>query len=274
MDAHYPTVLSIAGSDSGGGAGIQADIKTISALGCYAATAITAVTVQDTKGVFAIWPVPPQILESQIKAVVEDICPAVIKIGMTYNAGLINAIASVLKECPGIPIILDPVMAASSGQSLAESGFLLAMASELFPLARLVTPNIDEAAALAIMPVKTVEDMKQAALKILQMGSYAVLIKGGHLTGEDLYDFYVDKTGAEQLFQSKKIVSNNTHGTGCTLSSAIASFLALGEDLITSIGKAKTYVHLAIEAGQEVKTGKGHGPLNHFFDPVKMVKKA
>jgi hydroxymethylpyrimidine/phosphomethylpyrimidine kinase len=268
----YPVVLGIAGSDSGGGAGIQADIKTISALGCFATTAVTAVTVQNTLGVSYIHSVPPEIVTAQIKAVMDDIKPLAIKIGMIHTAALALAIASALKEYAGTPVVLDPVMVASSGHHLIEHDAINILKKELFPLSLLVTPNLDEAALLAGMSISNLEDMQMAAAHIIKTGCNAVLVKGGHLEGTDLYDVFLDKTGYRHIFRSEAIDTQNTHGTGCSLSSAIASFIALGNDLVTSISKSKTYVHHAIEYGKDVKTGNGHGPLNHFFDPQQLVK--
>jgi len=268
----YPIVLSIAGSDSGGGAGIQADLKTISALGCFGTTAITAVTVQNTLGVSGIHPIPVDFVKAQIKAVMDDLRPSAVKIGMVHSAELVISIASILKAYKGITVIFDPVMVATSGDRLINTETVATFKNELFPLAHIVTPNIDEAAILAEMDIHTVDDMKTAAARILAYGSNAVLVKGGHLKGSDLYDVYLDRKGDERIFRSTAIDTPNTHGTGCTLSSAIASFIALGNDMVTAITQSKQYVQMAIEQGKEVKTGNGHGPLNHFFDPQKLVK--
>ena len=268
----YPVVLSIAGSDSGGGAGIQADLKTISALGCYGTTAITAVTVQNTLGVSAIHPIPVEFVKAQIRAVMDDLKPATIKIGMVYNAELALVIAEALSDYPGVPVIFDPVMAATSGHLLIEDDTVATLKNLFFRLTEIVTPNLDEASILADMEVKTIGDMKEAAFRIMKYGCNAVLVKGGHLKGPDLFDVYLNKNGDERIYRSAAIDSINTHGTGCSLSSAIASFMALGNDLNTSISKSKIYIQMAIEHGKDVKTGQGHGPLNHFFDPQKLVK--
>jgi hydroxymethylpyrimidine/phosphomethylpyrimidine kinase len=268
----YPVVLSIAGSDSGGGAGIQADLKTISALGCFGTTAITAVTVQNTLGVSGVHPIPVEFVKGQIKAVMDDLRPSAIKIGMVYSAELAAAITSVLITYPGIPIIFDPVMVATSGYRLVKNDTIAILKQELFPLTQIVTPNLDEASILAEMTIDTVDDMKAAAVRIMNYGCNAVLIKGGHLKSADLYDVYLNKDGDERVFRSTAIDTLNTHGTGCSLSSAIASYMALGHDLAASIAKSKAYIHNAIEHGKDVKTGNGHGPLNHFFDPQKLVK--
>ncbi|SHM02930.1 bifunctional hydroxymethylpyrimidine kinase/phosphomethylpyrimidine kinase [Mucilaginibacter sp. OK098] len=268
----YPVVLSIAGSDSGGGAGIQADLKTISALGCFATTAITAVTVQNTLGVSGIHPIPVEFVKAQIKAVMDDLKPSAIKIGMMHSAELAIGIAEALSGYPNVPVIFDPVMVASSGDRLIAGDTVETLKKYLFPIAALVTPNLDEAAILAGMDIKTPGDMKTAAARIMEYGCHAVLIKGGHLKGPDLFDVYLDKEGNERIFRSTAIDTVNTHGTGCSLSSAIASFTALGNDLNISISNSKKYIQQAIEQGRDVKTGEGHGPLNHFFDPQKLVK--
>lgn len=268
----YPVLLSIAGSDSGGGAGIQADLKTFSALGCYGTTAITAITVQNTLGVSSIHSIPAEIVRGQIKAVMDDIKPSAIKIGMVHSAELAIAIASLLKGYPGTPIVFDPVMSATSGCSLIEKDVIDILKKELFPLVQIVTPNLDEAVLLAEMPVHTIDDMKESAARIIKTGCNSVLVKGGHLKGADLYDVYKDKNGHERVFKTQAINTNNTHGTGCSLSSAIASFIARGNDMVIAIAESKKYIHHAIENGKDVKTGNGHGPLNHFFDPQKMIK--
>jgi hydroxymethylpyrimidine/phosphomethylpyrimidine kinase len=268
----YQVVLSIAGSDSGGGAGIQADLKTISALGCFGTTAITAITVQNTLGVSGIHPIPVDFVIAQIKAVVDDLRPSAIKIGMVHSPKLALGIAEALVHYPTIPVIFDPVMVATSGDRLIEETTITTFKEQLFPLAEVITPNLHEAAILAGMEIKTIYDMKEAAQCLLHYGSKAVLIKGGHLEGSDLFDLYLHRDGDERTFHSSRIYTLNTHGTGCTLSSAIASFLALGNDLITSISKAEDYTHKAIEEGKNVAVGGGHGPLNHFFDPHKLIK--
>jgi hydroxymethylpyrimidine/phosphomethylpyrimidine kinase len=268
----YPVVLSIAGSDSGGGAGIQADIKSISALGCFGTTAITAVTVQNTLGVTGIHPIPVEFVMAQIKAVMDDLKPSAIKIGMVRSVELAIGIAEVLRAYRTIPVVFDPVMVATSGDRLVANDIEETMKQQLFPLAEIVTPNLDEAAILANMEIHTIGDMKKAAVQMMQYGCNAVLIKGGHLKGPDIYDVYLDKNGDERIFRSRVIDTVNTHGTGCSLSSAIASYIALGNDLNTSISKSKIYIQNAIEHGKDVKAGEGHGPLNHFFDPQKLIK--
>lgn len=270
MEFKYPSVLTIAGSDSGGGAGIQADLKTFAALGCYGTSAISAITVQNTLGVNEIFSLPPEIVKGQIRAVMEDIKCEAIKIGMVHHSALAEAIASAIKDFQA-PIIFDPVMVASSGDRLIEHQTMDILKSVLFPISTLITPNLEEASALTETNIYTLVDMETAASRLIDQGCKAVLIKGGHLKGPALFDFYLDRQGKQHFFTSTWIDSNNTHGTGCTLSSAIAAFMAMGYKLLLAIEMAKTYVHQAIENGKHVKTGNGHGPLNHSFDPKKMA---
>lgn len=268
----YPVVLSIAGSDSGGGAGIQADLKTMSALGCFGTTAITAVTVQNTLGVRSIHAIPVDFVKAQIKAVMDDLNPSAIKIGMVLSAELAIGISEALTSYPNVPIIFDPVMVATSGDRLIAGDTVEILKEHLFPITKLVTPNLDEAVILAGMEIKTIADMKTAAIRIIRYNCNAVLIKGGHLQGPALYDIYLDKNGDERIFRTTAIKTINTHGTGCSLSSAIATFIAIGNDMNTSIAKSKTFIQNAIENGKDVTTGSGDGPLNHFFDPQKLIK--
>ncbi|MFW0717755.1 bifunctional hydroxymethylpyrimidine kinase/phosphomethylpyrimidine kinase [Pedobacter sp. N23S346] len=268
----YISVLTIAGSDSGGGAGIQADLKTFSALGCYGTSAITAITVQNTVGIKAVHQIPPEIVTGQIKAVMDDIKPTAIKIGMIHSSELARAIALTLKDYPNVPIIFDPVMVSTSGYRLIQSDTIALFQQQIFPLATLITPNLDEAEILANMKIQNVDDMKEAASRMISSGCNAVLVKGGHLKGPNLVDVYLDQNGVHKSFKSMAIQTPNTHGTGCTLSSAIAAFVALGNDLQEAIEKAKQYVAQAIISGKDVKTGEGQGPLNHFFDAKNLIK--
>jgi hydroxymethylpyrimidine/phosphomethylpyrimidine kinase len=268
----YVSVLSIAGSDSGAGAGIQADLKTFSALGCYGTTAITAVTCQNTLGVTDIYPIPANIVYKQIRAVLEDIKPSVVKIGMIPYADVALAIVSALKAYPSLKIIVDPVMISSSGRALMEENTVQVLIESLFPIATLVTPNLAEAGFLTKKTIANLAEMQEAARNMLKFKSEAVLVKGGHLSGSELFDVMVDQSGKEEIFTTTHIESNNTHGTGCTLSSAIAAYLALGYELIPAIKKAKLFVHKAIQEGADVKTGAGTGPLNHFFAPERLVQ--
>ncbi len=272
LNHKYPVVLSIAGSDSGGGAGIQADLKTMSALGCFGTTAITAITVQNTLGVTGIHPVPVDFVIGQIRAVMDDLKPSAIKIGMVHSTALVQGIADTLKHYPDVPVVVDPVMVASSGDRLIEHLTIKALKEQLFPLATLITPNLDEAMVLTGMKINNVDNMKSAAQSLLQYGSSSLLVKGGHLVGQELSDVYLHKDGDFRVLKSPKIETRNTHGTGCTLSSAIASFLALGNCLSHAIANSKQYIHSAIEHGKDVKTGEGFGAVNHFFNPEKLVR--
>lgn len=267
----YPCVLSIAGSDCSGGAGIQADIKTISALGAYAATAITAITVQNTCGVTGIHPVPPEFVKAQIEAVMTDIRPQAIKIGMVNDGGIIRMIAESLRFYRPKYVVLDPVMVSTSGCRLMEDAAIQVLVSELMPLATVVTPNLSEAEVLAGASIKDVGQMQAAARKLLEYGSEAVLVKGGHLTNGSMCDVLQLKDRPDPyLFEAPKVESRNTHGTGCTLSSAIAACLALGEPVVEAVRKAKKYVYQGIKSGCDVRIGEGHGPLNHFHSPIPM----
>lgn len=268
----YPAVLTIAGSDSGGGAGIQADIKTMSALGCYATSAITAITVQNTLGVTGIHAVPADIVRGQIIAVMDDIQPAAIKTGMVHSAELAEMLATVLPMYAQVPVVLDPVMISTSGHRLIEQETIALLQQRLFPLAAIITPNLDEAAVLCGKKLNNLEDMKQAAATLLQFGSKAVLVKGGHLKSDKVYDVYKEAGGTELVLESDWLPGNNVHGTGCTLSSAIASYLALGNSMQQAVQLAKAYISKAIAAGSDVVTGKGNGPLNHFFQPQPLYK--
>ncbi len=267
----YPCILSIAGSDCSGGAGIQADLKAISALGGYAATAITAITVQNTLGVRAIHPIPPVYVHGQIEAVMEDIRPDAIKIGMINDVEIVKVIASCLRKYQPRFVVFDPVMISTSGHRLIEEDAINALTQELMPLSSLITPNLSEAEVLTGHRMDNVEKMEIAAPELLKYGCGAALLKGGHLEGGKMCDV-LQIAGEEKphLFVSDKIESKNTHGTGCTLSSAIATFLALGYDMPQAVEHAKAYVTGGIHAGKDIHIGEGHGPLNHFYAPVPM----
>ena len=254
--------LSIAGSDCSGGAGIQADIKTMSAHGIYAMSAITALTAQNTTGVTDIMEVTPEFLSAQLDAVFTDIYPDAVKIGMVSSAGLIHVIAEKLKQYKAKNIVVDPVMVATSGSKLMQDEALETLKAKLLPLASVVTPNIPEAEILADMVIKTPEDMETAAQKISENYNCAVLCKGGH----DLNDAndLLWKNGQEYWFKGKRIDNPNTHGTGCTLSSAIASNLAKGMSLEDAVKCAKDYISGAL--GAMLDLGHGSGPMNHLFD--------
>lgn len=270
------SVLSIAGSDSCGGAGIEADLKTISSLGLYACCAITAVTSQNTKQVKDIFAVPSNIVESQIDCVLEDFDVSAIKIGMIYNKDNVFAIKnSLLRNNFSKSIILDPVLVATSGSNLATKELLFSIKQELFPISQLITPNLSEAEAIVGKKIKDIDSMIEAGKEIIK--SYKaknVLIKGGHLENIDMTDVLVMNDMSVKMFNHKKINSNNTHGTGCTLSSAIACFCCLNDNNIeTSVSKAKEYVTNAIDNSKELNTGHGHGSLNHLFCPQKLIIK-
>jgi hydroxymethylpyrimidine/phosphomethylpyrimidine kinase len=255
-------LLIIAGSDSGGGAGIQADIKTASAFEVFAMTAVTAVTVQNTKSGSAVHFVPADIVAEQITATLSDIGADAIKIGMLGSAKIVKAVAGALKKhAKKIPIVLDPVMIATSGDRLLAKKAVAAMVKHLFPLATLVTPNIPEAQALVTMRGTKRNDAETAARKLIALGAGAALIKGGHATSSTIDDVMVWKGGVE-VYAFPRIKTKHTHGTGCTLSTAIACGLAKGESLPLAAGRAREYVQRAIETAPGL--GKGHGPLNHF----------
>lgn len=270
MKSYYP-ILSIAGSDCSGGAGIQADIKTISALGGYAATAITAVTVQNTCGVKDIHPIPASIVKEQIQAVMDDIRPLAVKIGMVNDVEVIQAIVEMLELYRPLHVVFDPVMVSTSGHRLVDENAIGLIAEKLIPLAEMITPNLKEAEVLVGKPLHDVGDMETAARQLLALGVPHVLVKGGHLEGDRMVDVLASKgINASIRYEEPKIDSKNTHGTGCTLSSAIATFLAQGESVEQAVGKAKQYVTQGILNGKDVHIGDGHGPLNHFFAPCLM----
>lgn len=254
------TALTIAGSDSSGGAGIQADLKTFAAHGVFGMSAITAVTVQNTQGVFAVHDIPDSIVTGQIDAVFNDIRPDSVKIGMVSSVPIIEAISESLRLYGADNVVLDPVMVSTSGHSLLHSDAIEALTKRLFPLADIITPNIPEAAMLGGEDIHTAEDMPKAAKAIYERFGVKVLLKGGHLpqTGADLY-----YDGSENWIEGKRIDNHNTHGTGCTLSSAVAANLALGNDLKTSVINAKKYIEGALS--DMLDLGKGSGPLNHMY---------
>lgn len=291
MKRYFP-VLTIAGSDSSGGAGIQADIKTMSALGCYAASAITSITVQNTLGVTAVQAIHPDIVAGQIRAVMDDIHPLAIKIGMVNDADTICAIADTLSLYEVDRLVVDPVMVSTSGSRLMQEDALDVFCRLLLPMATLLTPNVPEAEVLADMKITSCDDMDIAAGRILKKGCEAVLIKGGHLAGRKTDRFYrvVDENrfveGSSAVdgfrivdgglmmyeFACDNVPTRNTHGTGCTLSAAIASYLAFDCPAGDAIALAKDYLTDALKAGADVEIGSGHGPVNHFFDPKKLIK--
>ena len=254
-------ILIIAGSDSSGGAGIQADIKTVTALGSYAMTAITAVTAQNTRGVKKITPIPTKNVQKQITMILDDIGANGVKIGMLHNTSIIKCVSRILKKYKLKNIVLDPVMISKSGTKLINNNSIKYLKKLLLPLSNLVTPNIPEAEVLTGYSISTKQDMVRAGKKIISMGSKNVLIKGGHLKNKMIFDILVTKKGMK-VFSKKKIKTKNTHGTGCTLSSAIATCLSQKKNLVRSCKTSLKYVDQAIASAPGY--GKGFGPLNHL----------
>lgn len=268
----YPSVLTIAGFDGSGGAGMQADIKAISALGCFATSVLTALPVQNTTGVKSIHTIPYEVVEEQLHAVLDDIFPDAIKIGMVHSCELVETIVKVLNVYPKTTIVFDPVMVATSGHKLIEDKTISFIVEKLFPIADIITPNLDEAAVLAEMAIETVDDMRIAGEKIKKLGGNSLLLKGGHLKSEKLTSLFFTKNGEIHEYHSPKYDTNNTHGTGCTLSSAIASYIAQGKPFVDAVALAQEFVRKAVFCGKDVKIGKGNGPVNHFFEPQKLIK--
>ena len=253
-------VLIVAGSDSGGGAGIQADIRTVTVLGGHAMTAVTALTAQNTLGVFGVHPVPAEFVARQMRVALEDIGADAVKIGMLGTADVVEAVAEALESplAAGIPIVLDPVMAATRGGALLDEAGVTAMRRRLLPMATLFTPNLPEAAALTGLPASTAGEMGSVAKALLALGARNILLKGGHLAGDELVDLLVG-TDARSEFRHPRINSRHTHGTGCTLSSAIAAGLATGLPLVEAVARAVAYVQAAVLAAPGY--GEGNGPL-------------
>ena len=254
-------VLIVAGSDSGGGAGIQADLKTVTTLGGYAATAITALTAQNTQGVFGVIGVEPAFIAQQMRVVLEDIGADCIKTGMLHDAAVVDAVVETLDRlAPGIPVVVDPVMYAKGGECLLDPAARDTLIQRLLPRAALITPNIREAAALGGSVIDRPDDLAAAARRLLELGPAAVLAKGGHLPGDTITDWLIWRAGAE-AFTAPRVESRNTHGAGCTLASAIATGLAQGLPLTAAVRRALTYVREAIRTAPNL--GHGRGPLNH-----------
>ncbi len=260
MKKSIPNVLSIAGSDPSGGAGIQADLKTFAALGCYGMAAITALTVQNTQGVKGVFDVPAEFVRAQIDAIFEDIDVAAVKIGMLAQPEIIHQIADIMEKRRPPFIVLDPVMVATSGDSLISSEAIDVLKDRLIPLVDVITPNIPEAQKLSR---KAVLDMEVAAKGLLGLGCGAVFLKGGHLKEEMARDVLAMGEGGLYEFSTPRIDTLNTHGTGCTLSSAVAAYLAKGEDIPSACEKAKAYLNGALEASGDLRVGYGHGPVHH-----------
>jgi hydroxymethylpyrimidine/phosphomethylpyrimidine kinase len=262
----YNRVLTIAGSDSGGGAGIQADIKAISALGCFATSAITAVTVQNTLGVEAVHPIPLDILRGQIEAVLSDIGTDAVKIGMLHSAEVVEVVADVLQKYNIRNVVLDPVMVSTSGHRLIEESAIDTLRRVLIPRARVITPNIPEAEILAGVKITANDQLAEVARQLSQGGTVSVLLKAGHLTEDRLVDiFYNAEQDTITELPSARVYTPNTHGTGCTLSSALAALLAKEYELTDAARGAKEYINQAIISGARYEIGGGHGPVDHFW---------
>ncbi|UPQ89411.1 bifunctional hydroxymethylpyrimidine kinase/phosphomethylpyrimidine kinase [Vibrio sinaloensis] len=261
-----PIVLTIAGSDSGGGAGIQADIKAISATGSYACSVVTAITSQNTQGVRAIHPIPIEHVASQLAAVFEDLNVVAVKVGMLADANIIQVVADHLAKYRPKFVVVDPVMVATSGDLLLEQQAIQSLKQQLLPLADLVTPNLPEAAALLDIPTPSSEDEMGALVAELRgLASNAVLLKGGHLTHQPTSNDLLVTADDYELVRAKRVLTNNTHGTGCTLSSAIASYVAQGHRLHKAVCLAKQYLTQALTHADDLQVGHGHGPVSHFF---------
>lgn len=260
--ARIPRALTIAGSDSGGGAGIQADLKTFAALGVYGMSAITALTAQNTLGVRGVVEIDPDFVSSQVRAVVEDIGVDAVKTGMLANAAIIRQVAEDVRDLSIGNLIVDPVMVAKSGDALLRQDAVQSLIEELFPLALVVTPNLHEASALVGWDVKDVEGMREAARRIKAMGPRFVVVKGGHLLGNPMDLLYDGEKYRE--YANERCQSQHTHGTGCTFASAIAAEIAKGNDVEAAVAGAKAYITGAIRRGLAI--GKGHGPVHHFHE--------
>lgn len=261
-----PIVLTIAGSDSGGGAGIQADIKAISATGSYACSVITAITSQNTLGVSAIHPIPLEHIESQLDAVFTDLNVVAVKVGMLADARIIKVVADKIRQYKPAHLVVDPVMVATSGDLLLEQSAISTLKEQLIPLADLITPNLPEGAALIDGAVPENEDQMGNMIEELRaLGAKAVLLKGGHLEKDDNSNDLLILAQTSELLSAKRFPTKNTHGTGCTLSSAIASYLAQGNRLHKAVYLGKQYISQAIAHADELNVGKGHGPVHHFF---------
>ncbi len=273
MKKTYFRVMTIAGSDPSGGAGIQADIKTISACGCYATSAITALVDENTMGVYDVLPIPEKFVAGQIHSILDDVGTDAVKIGMLHSAGLIQTVRNTFDEYPDIRnIVLDPVMVATSGDPLLEDEAVTTLRDVLIPRSRVITPNIPEAEMLLNRKIRSQDELPDAAVELSLLGA-SVMLKAGHLSDEKLTDIFYNAETKEMLYlESKRIDTINTHGTGCTLSSAIASFLAKGRTLNDSVRSAKLYISKALESGAEYLIGKGHGPVNHFYNKTPSHK--
>jgi hydroxymethylpyrimidine/phosphomethylpyrimidine kinase len=260
-----PIALTIAGSDSGGGAGIQADLKTFAALGVYGTSALTAVTAQNTRGVSGVHLIPPAMIEAQIEAVLADIAVGAVKTGMLGEAEAVRTVARALAARPQLPLVLDPVMVATSGDPLISEEAVAVLRSELIPRAEIITPNLPEAAKLlAVPPAKDEIEAQQQAVELRRLGCSAVLLKGGHGEGDEAVDYFFDGRQLQRLARPR-LATRNTHGTGCTLSAAICAGRARGMELPAAVRMAKTYLWEALAKADEQTIGSGHGPVHHMF---------
>jgi hydroxymethylpyrimidine/phosphomethylpyrimidine kinase len=260
-----PVIMTIAGSDSGAGAGIQADLKTISANNAYGVCVITAITAQNTMGLNGIHPIPIGMIENQFKTITDDFNVQSIKSGMLYSNEVIEIVANCISETNINNYVLDPVMIATSGDKLIKEKTLNTMTSKLFPLAKLITPNVSEAEKLVGYKINSIDEVKNAATELLDFGSYAVLIKGWEdNTENNITDVFIEKNHNTQLFTKKKINTKNLHGTGCTLSAAIATYIAKESDLYSAILKSEKYIENVINNAKSMNIGKGNGPLWHY----------
>ncbi|HEY7885627.1 MAG TPA: bifunctional hydroxymethylpyrimidine kinase/phosphomethylpyrimidine kinase [Cellvibrionaceae bacterium] len=260
-----PIALTVAGSDSGGGAGIQADLKTFAALGVYGASAITCLTAQNTRGVQDVFPVPPAFIKAQIDSVLSDMPVTALKSGMLGTADIITAVADMLARYPTIPLVLDPVMVSTSGDRLLAEDAIAVLISELLPRAAVITPNLLEAAALlGQAPAQNLAQMQRQAEQLLAIGCHAVLIKGGHSEAKEATDLLLSAQGVE-LFSAPRLPTRNTHGTGCTLASAVAAGLAQGLSLRDAVAQGKEYLHQALAHADQLHIGSGAGPVHHFY---------
>lgn len=270
MKKRYNRVLTIAGSDSGGGAGIQADIKAISAMGCFATTAITAITAQNTQGITAVHPIPIEMIEDQIDAVLSDIGTDTIKIGMLHSAEVVNVVADKIEQYKMKNVVLDPVMVSTSGHRLIEEQAIEVLQSRLVPMARVITPNIPEAEILAGVKITSEAQFAEVARMLSNGGKNSVLLKAGHLSEDILTDYlYNAEDDTFTTLPSARVDTKNTHGTGCTLSSALAAALARGFSLTEAAKMAKHYIEQAIISGAEYTIGNGFGAVDHFWDMRK-----
>lgn len=260
----YTRVLTIAGSDSGGGAGIQADLKTFQATGSYGMSVITAITAQNTLGVRAIHPIPVEMIQAQLAAVLDDIGTDAVKIGMLHSAEVIEAVAAALAEYDDVPVVLDPVMVATSGDRLIQDDAVATMKEKLFPVASVITPNLPETEVLLERKITSLWEMKEGAAELASKYDIAVLVKGGHLDAEKVEDI-LHSSGQLVVYENPRVQTKNSHGTGCTLSSAAASYLAQGKSLPEAVELAVGYVHGALAAGADYSLGHGSGPVDHSF---------